>query len=376
MSFELELINIILNDSINEKEEKMDLQNYSITQMPDLHTYDWLKKLDLRNNEIKKLTKDHFPPNLKTFNIKNNFIKELTYFNFSESVTHLNASENKIESFDGECFINIRRLQLENNKLNSFVFPPNVKYVNISNNNLTELPDFPEQLLIIRCEKNSITELPFLNEKLKEINFSENEIKKIPDFPANLNIIDFSNNSINTIDNLPDLLTHLYLSDNKIETFEVILPENLVVLDISGNRFIDVPSLPPNIMEVDISNNSILEINFIPYSVVKFDCTNNRITTIPQELLERRILEIKYDSHVNKQICPFFNCSDDRFDVYQEWNPLNDNKPFDDSELFCANMNINIPEIKIPKKRKNKSKINDAQNPFCISIKNTKIIDL
>ena len=53
--------------------------------------------------------------------------------------------------------------------------------LDLSDSNLTELPDLPNTLKTLSCDNNQLTELPDLPDTLEELRCSYNELKKLPD---------------------------------------------------------------------------------------------------------------------------------------------------------------------------------------------------
>jgi len=133
--------------------------------------------------------------------------------------------------------------------------PPNldkITCVNISNNNLTKIPDW-----ICKCNN------------LRKLNCSGNQITQIPFI-------------------LPNFLRIFYCYNNKITQIPNTLPNSLQLFDCSFNKITQFPNtLPDFLQKFDCSNNKITQIpDILPNFLEYFYCYNNKIIEIPLLIIQ------------------------------------------------------------------------------------------
>ncbi len=127
--------------------------------------------------------------------------------------------------------------------------------LNISSNNLTELPkDFAESL-----------------PNLTHLFVSNNELTQLPVLQENLTTLLAFNNKLEEIMNLPEGLKHLIVYNNKLEKI-MNLPEGLISLSVYDN---------PNLTTLDISNLTISSLDL-------WEVGNLKILKLPPNLKEIR----------------------------------------------------------------------------------------
>lgn len=141
----------------------------------------------------------------------------------------------------------------------------NLRYLDLSENTIRELPTLPPNLTILTMTDNliedisattalrMISDLVFTNNRIRslpdfddmpffsELYVAENRLRALPDFrqkPFRLTILDAAYNQIETIGGLPELLFHL---------------------DLSSNLLSEIPEVPANdyfrAQEINLSNN-------------------------------------------------------------------------------------------------------------------------
>lgn len=206
----------------------------------------------------------------------------------------------------------------------------NVVYLNLSENKLTNLPEWfgrLENVAAIDLSENHFSDLPFWIkrlEKLEYLNLSNNQFAKVPDAIQSLTRLirlNFSNNQIqalppsmcklfqldelncshNQIASLPDefanfhQLNLLFLGDNQL----VSLPYSfrncyrLRELDLSQNRFLEFPEELQELTDLEelrINGNPIrslpVEIRTLSKRIRKIDLRDT-LLGIPPEILEK-----------------------------------------------------------------------------------------
>jgi len=283
------LIDYYLQQSEESKFPELTLRNLKLSEQPIMFSFVWVTCLDLGDNDLCTVDKSYFPPNLEKLCLHNNFVRQLNATDLPESIKTLYLSNNLMEEFDGSSLLNLNRLYLDNNRIKYFKFPPNIKNLNIANNEIEELDDFPESMHIVDCSNNKLVILGQINSGLKKIDFSDNELFEFPNFLDDSIAIFIRGNrtKIRVIDYLPYGLTHLIMSYCGITTIKCHLPVGLRELDLSNNMLPEMPVLPYGIKHIDLSYNVIDKLGYIPESVKKLDVSNNRITEILNSLMLR-----------------------------------------------------------------------------------------
>jgi E3 ubiquitin-protein ligase SspH2 len=101
------------------------------------------------------------------------------------------------------------------------ILPDNTTYINLSKQNLTELPDLSKfyNLQEFNCSHNYLTCLPALPPLLKFLYCNDNFIQKIPDLNSELISIHCFNNKIEVLPKFNSKLKILKCSNNKIKDF-------------------------------------------------------------------------------------------------------------------------------------------------------------
>jgi Leucine-rich repeat (LRR) protein len=186
----------------------------------------------------------------------------------------------------------------------------NIHYLDLSNQNLTEIPDLilkMKNLRVLNLSGNKIKSCEILNQ-LHSINIliaKSCQIKNIPDeigLLKNLIIVDLSDNSISQLSSallsLP-LLSGLMLHKNKIKTIpdEISLCRNLQKIDLSLNVLKTVnPELwkASNLKHLNLSYNEIEQIRFSSEknnSLIYLNIENNKITEIDENIINYKKLK-------------------------------------------------------------------------------------
>ncbi len=118
-----------------------------------------------------------------------------------------------------------------------------------------ELPAVPERLHFLWCEHNRLSKIPVLPE-LKLLNISYNQFTEVPFLSPTLNSFNCDGNRIKELPALPETLTFLSCLDNPILTLPT-LPAQLKTMYISEPT--SLPMLPATLT------------NFIVHSVKRLD---------------------------------------------------------------------------------------------------------
>ena len=88
-------------------------------------------------------------------------------------------------------------------------------HLNISNNNLTTLPELPDCLMHLNCCENNITEIFVLPKSLVSLNCNNNLIVKIHMVPDTLETLECKYNHLRTLPAL-NRVTNLFCDDNEL----------------------------------------------------------------------------------------------------------------------------------------------------------------
>jgi Leucine-rich repeat (LRR) protein len=261
-----------------------------------------------------------FPPKLVKLCLTGNDLKDDCVNEFPVNLEYLELVKNEITTFEGDKFLELKKLDLRFNKLSKFTFPPNIIALNISDNYIENLPDFPQKIERLYCSSNLLNVLPTTNKNLKQIDFSNNKIDKFPEFFDDVDHIEGYDNFITDIDKLPSGLEYLDLSNNKLTSLSnICLPPSLINLNLSDNLLLDMPDLPTEIEEVDLTENRIKELKTVPASVKILKLKKNEVE-IPDELKRRSDIELEYDDNDDDDIdCESLWYSDSRRDTYRNY---------------------------------------------------------
>ncbi|XP_028981782.1 chaoptin-like [Diachasma alloeum] len=306
----------------------------------------YLEYLNLSNNNISRILQRVFKyvESLKILKLDYNVLTEIPILSTLKKLETLNLSCNAIHNVGQKIFIdlpNLKHIDLSYNKIThikpeAFDMLPSLTTLNISSNQLTELPSYWIFPRIQRGpSENSVdlknpdtsnvsTEIPF---GLKVLNLANNSFTDIPDLRnfKKLEELDVSHNALRniiqqTFRNLTHL-RHVNLSHNgiaaiRLEVFEML--PSLTTLDLSWNRYkkwlssqvsskirlalkvlklehnglMAIPDLChfDNLEELDLSHNAVQSIrqqNFCNLKHLKhIDLSNNKIVEIKSDIFE------------------------------------------------------------------------------------------
>lgn len=392
-------INKILKCHTNQ-EDRLDL-SFSILDRipPGLNLLLSVKKLLLRGNTIPSVKATDLPPNLEELDVSRNC---LTSFS-PELVSHLKSlkvlllEDNLIKDFEFEKFVTLEKLDLSYNDINDIdSFPPNIKELYLADNSVIELPPIPPNIVKLNISLNVISEITFaisdLSPSLEHIDFSESHVSSMPFLPSSTREVFFSGNNISLIEkeHLPEsLITFVGNSCNIDHIITDSFPPNLEVLDLSDNRLDRLPGVSMNIKKINVSCNFLDEISEMSLSLKKLDVSDNRLTEIPEQLMIRADsddIELKYDQNLididNIQDGVNVSSSDNQNGENQNVIRL-PNYQFSQHSFNTQNFNLrgNINRNRYGRQY-NMSYVNmadifssknaDENNPYCVSVRNTK----
>jgi Leucine-rich repeat (LRR) protein len=167
-----------------------------------------------------------------------------------------------------QYFKNLRYLDCSRNDLTQLPpLPVTLTYFDCSYNQLTSIPPLPPSLDTFICFVNALTTLPVLPNTITNLQCGDNDLTSLPaSLPPSLNILYCDGNYIKTLPNLPSTLTQLTCSANEL-TIIPTLPEGLANLTCEYNKISCLPELPPNIFFLWALGNNISCIPNMPASL-------------------------------------------------------------------------------------------------------------
>lgn len=233
--------------------------------------------------------------------------------NVTETVTLVNASENNLSIINLSAAHSLHTIDLSANNLSEINFKNNskLKVINLSNNqfstidfsgtNMMELYLSGNELSLIELNSNELVilhasdniisglKLSSFTDNLKYVNLSNNELVEFEfeRFQPKLHRLDLSFNSISKINvkNCPNL-RELFLGSNSLDSIsELEILSSLIHLDVSFNNLdvIDVETFV-NMTELkflNLRNNELRMLSFMTQlHLERLDVSNNRLDMI------------------------------------------------------------------------------------------------
>lgn len=149
-------------------------------------------------------------------------------------------------------------------------WPAGLRELNISKNNLSNLPDnLPDTLTSLDAATCSLKRLPKLPRSLEMLHVAGNELDALPDMPPGLRGLDARSNKIRGVSAaLPGTLTKLYLSNNPLRVVPR-LPDGLTHLHLDGAGLRNLPSLPRELVELSVQDNVLMRLDHVLPSGLK-----------------------------------------------------------------------------------------------------------
>jgi Leucine-rich repeat (LRR) protein len=337
----MNVVNNIIQRNRFDKSESLDISYKGLSKCPDLSEHIWLKTISLKGNSLKEIEEGILPPNLETIDLSNNDFDDEGSLNLPQTITTLILTGNSFYSFDCSFFPNLKNLNLSNNELYSVEkFNNCLEEIDLSHNSLEcfhlqfkntcdmPLDKFPSSLKKIDLSGNKLNDLTEINDGLIGIDISCNDFDDLPIFPDSLEILICSQNSIKEVCYpLPTSLTKLDLSCNELENITIELPPSLERIDLSYNNIDKIPDLPTELKYGNFSDNKIRVIENIPINMIELDISNNYITDIPIDI--KKNVEKIYSTGNTIENEESSSSSDDGF-----WNLYGDNTIDSDNEDF------------------------------------------
>jgi len=129
------------------------------------------------------------------------------------------------------------------NHLDTLDNKSNIKLLDCSNNQLTQLPQLPKNLKYLYCSSNQLTELPLLPPNLKILDCIYNKLTQLPKLTSNLTNLSCSNNKLNGLPQLPSNLKYIYFNKNSKNLHKYIIHCKSLYKYKKYNKYRDIDTL-------------------------------------------------------------------------------------------------------------------------------------
>jgi len=229
------------------------INNNKLTRSPSQNLPSTLITLDLGKNKLTDVP--NFNSNLKTLLLNDNELSRALFISLPLMLSTLDLSNNELTKFPN-LNINLKTLLLSGNNLDEIPkITVQLEKLDISNNiSIYELVNpLPPTLIHLdasTCFIDKITSI--LPIGLEHLNLSHNELKEMPELPNNIKYVDVSSNNITAISEIiPESLTELNISGNQLETQENLMYKtnlkviNLPRISINGTRNVEYNTTYP-----------------------------------------------------------------------------------------------------------------------------------
>ncbi|WP_439360607.1 NEL-type E3 ubiquitin ligase domain-containing protein [Bradyrhizobium sp. DASA03007] len=156
--------------------------------------------------------------------------------------------------------------------------------LDLSSLSLTALSvPLPPELRRLNVENNQLTSLPELPADLQRLNASNNRLTSLPDLPAGLRRLYAVGNGLTSLPaDLPLGLRRLRVDNNQLISLPDTLPATLQELDASRNRLTDLPDLPAGLQRLNVDHNQLTNLpEPLPAQLEWFSAINNQLTGLP-----------------------------------------------------------------------------------------------
>ncbi|KAF7634973.1 hypothetical protein Mgra_00005572 [Meloidogyne graminicola] len=334
--------------------EYLDISNCQITSIPSkfISQMGHLKFLSLRNNKLKLIDDQMFESKslltLDHLDISNNQIERITPLAFKSlsSLLELNISFNNLHFLQENIFFGLKKLKLLDLTRNRI---SKLEKIKIENNKENNLFNGLEQLEELKIGGNLISELSSLGNE--SFNNNNNKlIKSFNIFPQNLEVLDISGNAWILIPSL------------NISSLKKLIMEDMVQLrEIQENAF----KFLPNLESLSLANSIFLSKidskafgNYLTTKIINLNLSNCQLSNLPLLLLDwKKIKILRLEGNrwnCNCQLISFIPQLLDKIKI--------NNKQF--NQILCKEPNeyLNIPIINF-----NEKKIQNCENVNTLS---------
>lgn len=219
-----------------------------------------------------------------------NFINLIGIENFSK-LLYLDFHNNNIYNLNILTLLpNLKHLNCSNNNVSNLPENmPKLQELICSNNNITYIPSsYSEKLTKLICDFNRITEIEEMP-KLKILNCNNNEIIKLPNYIRHLQTLSCDNNNLIELPELPEL-THLSCNYNKIIKLPEQVSKNIFDVRCCNNKIEKIPESYKDVRILHCYYNKINEMPNELTNVISLLCNNNKLSSLPLKMNNIEIL--------------------------------------------------------------------------------------
>jgi hypothetical protein len=141
----------------------------------------------------------------------------------------------------------------------------NIKFIFLSEGEITNISNLPETVLSLKCEKNLLFSLENLPSSLIHLEIPHNYLSEL-DFTnlKQLKYLNVSHNYFTGFENLPLEINEIYCENNSIRHLDLKGLVQLNTLNISNNKITIIENLPENIVVFKMENNPSIEFRNSP----------------------------------------------------------------------------------------------------------------
>ncbi|APJ04245.1 leucine-rich repeat domain-containing protein [Silvanigrella aquatica] len=281
-----------------------------------------LEKLNLSNNKFNSLPEGIFSTltRLKDLNLYNVIFNNKNYKPIKED-TFSNLKDLESIKINGMNLESLYNDKDRSNDVTLFKGLKNLTYINLSDNNLSKIPEELRELNKLKTiilNGNKINEIPsWFAEEFPDLEDLRLTSCSLQEFPKNvlllnkLKKLELRNNRLTSLpENIKNLqkLDRLELNNNKFSIFpeELLLLKNLTILDLGNNNISILPERVRNLRKLKQFHLFHNQIAALPKSIVQmnnlesFDLGQNKFTAVPLEIKEME--GIKYLSIGNNEL--------------------------------------------------------------------------
>ena len=195
------------------------------------------------------------------------------------------------------------------------VLPANLRVLNCSYNKLIELPEvLPVKLRSLNCSYNNLTVIPTLGYFMTRLLCSDNQLTELPtiiQLGNGIEWLDCSDNQLTSIANAQYVqnITYLCCANNMITELPNELEESgLCELYCYNNRLTKLPLLPKTLEVIHCQNNQLTQLPCIYFTnLVTVDCSHNKLIELPLcnniETFNASHNQITHINKLSKNIC-------------------------------------------------------------------------
>ena len=142
---------------------------------------------------------------------------------------------------------------------------------------ITAYPDLVDWISLDLSELN-LTEIPELPSIITAINISYNNLQSLPEIPKHIVRVNASNNNIRH-PVIPNHIVNINLSNNNISE-DFLIPDSLLAIYINNNNLKKVPALHNKFLAISVDNNELTEFPELPESIQQCSFKNNKINSV------------------------------------------------------------------------------------------------